>query len=181
MTNILVVFPKLEEGRSIKNLLVRSGFNVTGICTSGAQAVARADEWNEGIIVCGYKMTDMLYSQLRELLPNDFEMLALMQAQHIGEIRKDNIVCLGMPLKVQELVNTVNMMVDNMERRRRKRRLTPKVRNDKDAAMIAEAKELLMSRNHMTEEEAHRYIQRSSMDTGTNMVEMAQMVLTMMR
>ena len=86
-----------------------------------------------------------------------------------------------MPLKVQELVNTVNMMVDNMERRRRKRRLTPKVRNDKDAAMIAEAKELLMNRNHMTEEEAHRYIQRSSMDTGTNMVETAQMVLTMMR
>ena len=33
----------------------------------------------------------------------------------------------------------------------------------------------------MTEEEAHRYIQRSSMDTGTNMVETAQMVLTMMR
>lgn len=31
------------------------------------------------------------------------------------------------------------------------------------------------------EEEAHRYIQRSSMDTGTNMVETAQMVLTMMR
>ena len=86
-----------------------------------------------------------------------------------------------MPLKVQELVNTVNMMVDNMERRRRKRRLTPKVRNDKDTAMIAEAKELLMSRNHMTEEEAHRYIQHSSMDTGTNMVETAQMVLTMMR
>ena len=33
----------------------------------------------------------------------------------------------------------------------------------------------------MTEEEAHRYIQHSSMDTGTNMVETAQMVLTMMR
>ena len=118
---------------------------------------------------------------LNDVLERQREKLALMQAQHIGEIRKDNIVCLGMPLKVQELVNTVNMMVDNMERRRRKRRLPPKVRNDKDTAMIAEAKELLMSRNHMTEEEAHRYIQRSSMDTGTNMVETAQMVLTMMR
>ena len=181
MTNILVVFPKLEECRSIKNLLVRSGFQVTGICTSGAQAIARADEWNEGVIVCGYKLTDMLYSQLRQLLPREFEMLALMQAQNSGESRGENIICLGMPLKPQELLDTVRMMVDGMERRRRKRRQVPKVRDSREAAIIMEAKELLMSRNHMTEEEAHRYIQRSSMDTGTNMVETAQMVLTMIR
>lgn len=181
MTNILVVFPKLEECRSIKNLLVKNGFQVTGICTSGAQAIARADEWNEGIIVCGYKLTDMLYGQLRELLPQEFAMLALMQAQHIGEIANDNIVCLGMPLKPQELIRNVSITMDDMERRRRKRRQTPRVRDSKEAAVIMKAKEILMSRNHMTEEEAHRYIQRSSMDTGTNMVETAQMVLTMMQ
>ena len=30
------------------------------------------------------------------------------------------------------------------------------------------------------EEEAHRYIQKSSMDNGTNMVETAQMILTLL-
>ena len=39
---------------------------------------------------------------------------------------------------------------------------------------------LLMERNHLTEEEAHRYIQKSSMDNGTNMVETAQMILTLL-
>ena len=43
-----------------------------------------------------------------------------------------------------------------------------------------DAKELLMVRNHMTEEEAHRYLQKTSMDSGTNLVETAQMVLSMM-
>jgi response regulator NasT len=38
-----------------------------------------------------------------------------------------------------------------------------------------------MERNSMTEEEAHRYIQKHSMDNGTNMVETAQMVLSMFR
>ena len=47
-------------------------------------------------------------------------------------------------------------------------------------AVIKEAKELLMARNHMTEEEAHRYLQRCSMDSGTNVVETAQMVLSLM-
>ena len=34
-----------------------------------------------------------------------------------------------------------------------------------------------MDRNHLTEEAAYRYIQKCSMDNGTNMVETAQMIL----
>lgn len=47
--------------------------------------------------------------------------------------------------------------------------------------MLQEAKNLLMERNGMSEEEAHRYIQKCSMDSGTNLVETAEMVLSMMR
>ena len=49
-----------------------------------------------------------------------------------------------------------------------------------EKALIAKAKSLLIERNNMTEEEAHRYLQKSSMDSGTNMLETAQMVLTIM-
>ena len=38
-----------------------------------------------------------------------------------------------------------------------------------------------MARNHMTEEEAHRYLQKCSMDSGANLVETAQMVLSIMK
>ena len=85
-----------------------------------------------------------------------------------------------MPLKVHELVNTVGMMSQNVLRRKKKRREKPSVRNQEEVAVIAKAKALLMERNHMTEEEAHRYIQKHSMDNGTNMVETAQMVLSLM-
>ena len=71
-------------------------------------------------------------------------------------------------------------MVEGVERRRRKRRMQPKTRNAADEKAIKDAKELLMVRNHMTEEEAHRYLQKTSMDSGTNLVETAQMVLSMM-
>ena len=50
--------------------------------------------------------------------------------------------------------------------------------NDKE--LIAKAKEVLMERNHMEEEEAHRYLQKCSMESGTGLVESAQMVLTLM-
>ena len=48
----------------------------------------------------------------------------------------------------------------------------------KDKKVIEEAKAMLMTRNHMTEEEAHRYIQKCSMEGGNNIVETAQMLLT---
>ena len=46
--------------------------------------------------------------------------------------------------------------------------------------MIDAAKKLLMDRNSMTEEEAHRYMQKCSMDSGTNLVETAEMVFALM-
>ena len=55
----------------------------------------------------------------------------------------------------------------------------PKKRTEQEQNYINNAKWLLMERNNMTEQEAFRYIQKCSMDSGTNMVESAQMILMM--
>lgn len=182
MAGVIVVLPKIDDARNIKNLLVRNGIPVTGACTTGAQAIAMADGLNEGVILCGYKMADMIYSQLHEYLPVGFEML-LMASQHIlsENVAESDIMCISMPLKVQDLINTVDMMIQSIERRKRRLKAKPRERNAEEVRLIKDAKELLMSRNHMTEEEAHRYIQKCSMDSGTNMVETAQMVLRIMK
>ena len=92
----------------------------------------------------------------------------------------EGIVGLFTPIKVYDLLNTVNMMLQSMDRRRKKRRKELKNRDPKQQETIRKAKELLMTRNNMSEEEAHRYLQKSSMDSGTNMVETAEMVLSIM-
>jgi response regulator NasT len=179
LTNIIVVFPKIEEAKTIKNILVRSGFSVTGICTTGAQAISQADGLNDGIVVCSYKLADMLYSELRECLPPEFEMLLMASARLINECYGNDIVCLSMPLKTDDLIHTMNMMTEGVERSRRKAKQKPKIRSVEEESSINKAKEMLMARNHMTEDEAHRYLQKCSMDSGTNMAETAQMVLAL--
>ena len=72
MTNIIVALPRLDDAKGLKNVLVRNGFQVAGICTTGAQAVSQADGLNDGIVICSYKLTDMVYSQLLEFLPQGF-------------------------------------------------------------------------------------------------------------
>ena len=79
--------------------------------------------------------------------------------------------------KRRHLVNTLEMMTQTLERRRRKRRESVRKRSTEEKAVIDQAKALLMERNHMSESEAHRYLQKNSMESGTNMLETAQMVL----
>lgn len=181
MTNIIVVFPRIEDARSIRSLLTKSGFAVTSVCTTGAQAITNADNLNDGIVICGYKFADMMYAELHECLPAHFEMLLVASRGKWEDCRDNNIVCVEMPIRVHDLVNTVSMMCESIERRRRKRKLAPRSRNEEEIRLIREAKELLMERNNMSEDEAHRYIQKCSMDSGNNMVETAQMVLSLMK
>lgn len=68
------------------------------------------------------------------------------------------------------------MMTYQFVRRIKKKKAPPK-RSPEEQKIIDEAKGLLIERNGMTEQEAFRYIQKCSMDTGRNMVESAQMIL----
>ena len=44
MTNVIVAFPKPEDAKSIRNILVKNGFPVVAVCTSGAQTLQYADD-----------------------------------------------------------------------------------------------------------------------------------------
>ena len=176
MTNVVVVFPKMEDAKSLKNLLVRNGYHVAAVCTTGAQALHCADGLVNGIMISAYKLPDMMYTELKEYLPIGFEMILLTSRSHISEC--GDVIAIPMPFAIRDLLNTMEMTAQTVFRRKRKLRSQPAARDEKDKKVIEEAKAMLMTRNHMTEEDAHRYIQKCSMESGNNMVETAGMLLT---
>ena len=159
MADLIIAFPKLDDAKNLRKLLVRNGYDVNMVCDSGAQIVGAVNELDGGIIISGYKFSDMHYSEINDYLPKGFNMLLLASPAKLEDCDLDGIVSLAMPFKVQDLLNTLEMMMEN------------------DRKVITTAKELLMERNQMTEDEAHHYIQKLSMDSGTNMVETAEMIL----
>lgn len=179
MIHTIVTFSKIEDARNIKNVLIRNGFGAAVVCTTGAQALNHAESLESGVIICGWRFPDMTAVRLKELLPSGFDMLLVASPAHRDEHRSD-IVFVSMPLRIQDLVNTLAMICQAQERRRRKLREIGRVRSEQDRNLIRNAKRLLMERNGMTEEEAHRYIQKCSMDSGTNMVETAQMIISLL-
>ena len=69
-------------------------------------------------------------------------------------------------------------MLQSQIRKRRKARTNTKAEKPKEQKIIDNAKHLLMEKNNMTEQDAFRYIQKCSMDSGNTMVESATMVLS---
>ena len=179
MSSIVVTLPKIEDAKKIRAILTRHGFSVAAVCNTAANALAAVSELGYGVLVCGYHLPDMYYREILEYLPSGFDMLLLASPKAIQEI-SSSVLTIETPLKIGDLVNTVNMMLVQIERRRKKDKQKPKVRSWKEQNYISNAKMLLMQRNHLSEEEAHRYIQKCSMESGTNMVETAQMLLMLL-
>ena len=152
MSIIIVVMPKVEDAKKIRRILVSHGFTDTVFCPTGAGALIEINKYSSGLVVSGYRLSDMYYRELSENLPKYFDMLLIGSAAAVSD-NPSGLMSLTTPLKVFDLVS------------------------EREENYIRNAKFLLMDRNHLSEEEAHRYIQKCSMDNATNMVETAQMIL----
>ena len=177
MADIIVAFPKLNDAKNLRKLLIKNGYDVNMVCDSGAQVIDAVNRLDGGIVISGYRFSDMYYMDLNEYLPKGFQLLLLASPAKLAECDVRDLVSLSMPFRVQDLLNTLEMMMVQYNRWKKKQKNKPKVRSENDRKVITTAKELLMERNQMTEDEAHHYIQKLSMDSATNMVETAQMIL----
>ncbi len=57
------------------------------VCSStGSQALQSANELAWGhFVICGYRFVDMMYTELHEYLPDQFEMLLVASPANCGE------------------------------------------------------------------------------------------------
>nr|WP_243207158.1 ANTAR domain-containing protein [Mediterraneibacter hominis] len=168
--------PKIEDAKRICKVLISHGFENVVPCGTAASALIAANDAEKGLIISGYRLPDMYYTQLSECIPKYYELLLVGSLSKVSEA-EGSVMALATPLKIYELVNTVEMMLTQVERRYKKDKKRTEERSEKDIKDIQNAKRLLMERNHLTEEAAYRYIQKCSMDNGVNMAETAQMIL----
>lgn len=179
MSSIVIALPKIEDAKKIRTVLVKHGISVASVCGTASSALSSASELGSGILICGCRLPDMHYRELAECMPLGFEMLLLASARIICEA-PPGILSVEIPVRPMDLVNTVNMIQMQQERQRKKDKKKPKLRSWKEQNYISNAKMMLMQRNHLNEEDAYRYIQKCSMDSGTNMAETAQMLLMLL-
>ena len=77
MKDIVVVYPVKETAQAIANLIEKRGFHVSHICALGSSVLEISQQKRRGVIVCPFVMRDMSAADLAEILPVDFDVVAL--------------------------------------------------------------------------------------------------------
>lgn len=182
MQNVIIAYSNLQAAQKIRAVLAANGFTVTGVCGSAAQALARASEQEEGgIIVSGYRFPDMTAVTMASMLPSSYAVLLLLTPSQADVRTVTRLPCVNLPVNKEALVEQLRRMMDvhrhKTAERRSKEERKPVEKSEEARALIVQAKELLMQRDHLSEAQAHRYIQKKSMDAGKKMEDTAQEIL----
>ena len=179
MAGSIVVFPKNEDSKAIRTLLVHNGYDTVFHCSTGAKAITLADSLGEGVIISGFRMPDMPYTDILDYVEGRFEMLLVASRQKLLEDER-GVAMVEMPIKVRDFLNSVEMMQNNIYAKFSRKKKSPPKRTKEEQSIVDEAKAVLMEKNNMSENEAHRYVQKSAMDSGRTMVETAESILKIM-
>ncbi|MBO6240024.1 MAG: ANTAR domain-containing protein [Butyrivibrio sp.] len=178
--NIIVAFSRAEDAQHIKSILLRGGYDNVIVCTTGVKALSAMEDLGSGVIVCGYRLNDMLFSELAQDLPGYFQMLMIASADKAPfDKYGEKLVFLPSPFSKADFYSTINMMLEGVTLSRKKAKQKRLHKSEADMKTITKAKELLMERHHMSEPEAHKYLQKCAMNSGTTMLEAAEMVISL--
>lgn len=174
MDRIVVAFANEEAQRRILRLLESEGYSPAARCAAGAEAVRTVRKLGSAIVVCGFKLRDMTATDLAAYLRQTAVLLAVSAPVNLEFCEGENLYKLPTPVRRSDFFATLDLLRQFEEKHLHH---PPPKRREADQQLIQKAKELLMDVNRMTENEAHRFLQKRSMDAGLKMVETAQLII----
>ena len=171
---VIVAFESDKSRERIRDILEGGGVAECIQCRSAAEVKRMVNRHGVSLVVCGFKLPDQSAEALFDDLPLSCAMLLVAPQSMLELCGSEDIFRLAAPVSRGDLTGSVRMLLQmghRMERFVRPRR------NREEEHLIREAKALLMDRNAMTEEQAHRFLQKRSMDSGLSLVRVARLVL----
>ena len=174
MDTVIVAFENAKFVRQLRELLEGAGVAECLPCSSGDQVRRLLQRQGACCVICGPHLTDGPSEWLFEDLPPSCLMLMVGQQHQLEQCGSPDIFKLATPLRREETVVTVRLLIQFSHRMERFVRTS---RSTADQREIEKAKRALMERFGITEEDAHRQLQRRSMDSGRRLAQTARQVL----
>lgn len=172
MERILLAFSHIDTASKLRRMLDGTGFEPdTLVCRTGAELLRAAENYDSVLIIMGYKLPDMTAVEIAEYLHEGCRIMSIVRAEHIDDIGNEDIFVLPLPVNRNKLISSLRMLLRGAEPERRKEK------SESESALISEAKLFLMETYHMTEPQAHRFMQKRSMDSGSKLIDTARLIL----
>ena len=176
MSRLIVAFESEVTRQRVCELFAASSFPVRASCRTGAEVIRAAHFMGGAVVVCGVKLADCTADQLYSDLEGLACMLVVAKPEQLEMCENPHIFRLPLPVNRHDLTASVRMLeqLAEMEQARPQQ-------NAADQELIRQAKIYLQEVRLMTEEEAHRYLQKRSMTTRRKMAEVAAEIIDRQR
>ena len=185
-TGVILVFRRAETMDRIRRVLVPRGYAVEGAFLSGGHALRFAGSRDVDVAVVNSDIQDVpldtLCRELKERCGCEVVLLSQDGGDGVSLVEKSGlgVMCLPRPVTVELLLSA---METASRFRKRIKELDQEVRRYRETlerrAFSEKAKHVLMAARGMTEDVAWRYLQKTSMDTGRPMTEIAKEILAL--
>ena len=174
METVIVAFEGEKTCHRIREILENAGAASCLLCHSAAEVKRLVHKQHISTVISGFKFPDDSAEGLFEDLPPSCAMLLLAVQSQLDLCGNEDIFKLASPVSKGDLIASVRMLIQMSHRLERFVRTS---RSTADQREIEKAKRALMERFGITEEDAHRQIQRRSMDSGRRLAQTARQVL----
>lgn len=172
MRQIVVAFERQSNCDRLREVLESTGEFTCLTCRSAAQVKRTVGKLRADLVVCGFKLADESGEELYGDLPQRCAMLMVAPQPRLDLCGAPGIFKLPAPVDRGALLASVRLLAQLTQARE-----SPARRSQAERELVEQAKAALMARDGMTEEQAHRLLQKRSMDSGARLTDTARQVL----
>ncbi len=176
LRSIIVATANQKLSSSLEKILLRASFSVETFLKSGSEVKAIQNYFDDAVLICG-PLKDIPAIYLAKELPDSWDMILLLSSNQPFPYYVSNITPVTLPVNRMDFIETVNSVVHAAAQSFASKTTAKQSRTAQDTQIIESAKRLIMKKRGLSEGDAHKLLQRYSMNLGISMVESANRFL----
>ena len=173
MEQLILAFTKEETTARIRRMLEGSGYTVRAAAHSAPELYRHLANADDVLVVMGYKIGTDTVDDVFDALRRGQKLMSVVKAERQDMIDNEEIFVLPLPINRERLLSSIEVFLGAIKRETKR----TSRRSGDEEEIIERAKLYLMEKYRMTEQQAHRFIQKRSMDTGAKFIDTARQIL----
>ena len=176
MDRIILAFASERAHAQLTRTLGSGGLVPTVSCFSGAEAIRAARKLGSAVVICGFRLRDMTAELLAADLAGIAPVLVVSSPGNLALCGDENLIKLAVPATRAEFFASLDLARGALTGAAPAAHPLAR-RSAGEEHLIRRAKAALMETNLMSEAEAHRFLQKYSMDAGMRLADTARLIL----
>lgn len=172
--------------KQLGQFLIENGFTIVGETRDGFDFLRRVNTIFPDVAIVDYSMKGMNGHEISELIISEkvcpvIALISAAEMQYFVNLSQEpTFAPLIKPINKQMLLYTIGLLIKTSKSiYKLENEVTSLKKSTDKKSLINKAKKLLMENMELTEDEAHRRIQKQSMDKGIPMAKVAEAIILM--